>query len=88
MTIRRTRKNLKPECEEQFNEWLSKYLKPECEEQFNEWLSKYQFESGCTCFKSAPCSYCTHPGNPNNLAEDDDAWEIEIIEEPKQYGSW
>lgn len=31
-------------------------------------------DRGCTCFISPPCSYCTHEGNPSNLAEDDDAW--------------
>lgn len=30
---------------------------------------------GCTCFISPPCSFCTHPGNPVNQAEDDTAWE-------------
>lgn len=29
---------------------------------------------GCTCFVSPPCNWCVHPGNPNNLAEDPDAW--------------
>lgn len=30
---------------------------------------------GCICFTGcAPCCWCTHPGNPINLAEDDDAW--------------
>lgn len=24
---------------------------------------------GCTCFQSAPCGHCIHPGNPDNLAE-------------------
>jgi hypothetical protein len=32
---------------------------------------------GCSCHISAPCSSCVHPGNPNNLAEDDTAWEID-----------
>lgn len=31
-------------------------------------------DSGCTCFLSPPCGYCTHEGNPNNLEESDDAW--------------
>lgn len=31
--------------------------------------------SGCSCFTGcAPCSWCTHPGNPLNLEEDDSAW--------------
>lgn len=37
---------------------------------FNEGMS----DRGCTCFQCAPCSYCTHPGNPENLIEDPTAW--------------
>lgn len=33
-------------------------------------------DRGCICFTGcAPCSFCMHPGNPMNQAEDDDAWE-------------
>lgn len=32
-------------------------------------------DSGCTCFISPPCGYCTHPGNPLNL-EDANCWEL------------
>lgn len=38
---------------------------------------------GCSCHIYAPCSVCTHPGNPNNLAESPDLWE-----EGKVYVSW
>lgn len=32
-------------------------------------------DRGCVCWTGcAPCSFCTHPGNPANLAEDDSAW--------------
>lgn len=31
-------------------------------------------DRGCTCFSAPPCSFCTHPGNPQNLLEDDEAW--------------
>lgn len=31
--------------------------------------------AGCTCFISPPCSRCTHPGNPDNQAEDETCWE-------------
>lgn len=32
-------------------------------------------DRGCDCFTGcAPCSWCMHPGNPLNLAEDDAAW--------------
>lgn len=29
---------------------------------------------GCTCFISAPCSYCTHPGHPIAIEETDEYW--------------
>lgn len=31
--------------------------------------------NGCTCFISAPCGYCTHPGNPIAIEETDEFWE-------------
>lgn len=31
-------------------------------------------DHSCTCFLSAPCNFCTHPGNPMNLEETEDAW--------------
>ena len=35
----------------------------------------YAMDHGtCTCFVSAPCDGCTHPGNPLNQ-EDDQFWE-------------
>lgn len=34
-------------------------------------------DGGCTCFAAPPCSCCTHPGNPVNLENNDDAWEDE-----------
>lgn len=34
-----------------------------------------QEDRGCVCFTGcAPCSWCTHPGNPLNLEYDDAAW--------------
>ena len=32
-------------------------------------------DQGCTCFISAPCMYCTHPGNPYNQNDDESCWE-------------
>lgn len=41
-------------------------------------LQDYQYQfagEGCTCFKGhAPCSECTHPGNPANINENDECW--------------
>lgn len=33
-------------------------------------------DRGCSCFNSAPCSFCIHPGNPFNQECDDEAWEL------------
>ena len=30
--------------------------------------------SGCTCFISPPCGWCTDPDNPLNVHEEDEAW--------------
>lgn len=35
----------------------------------------------CSCHISPPCGSCTHPGNPMNLEEDDDAWMMGHAEE-------
>jgi hypothetical protein len=32
-------------------------------------------EGDCRCHIIPPCHYCTHPGNPTNLAEREDLWE-------------
>lgn len=40
---------------------------------FERYDSEY---GGCSCFQSAPCGWCTHPGNPHNQDEFDDCWEI------------
>lgn len=50
------------------------YLKPEYQEDANQFAKHYE-DIGCTCHLGhPPCSYCTHPGNPLCLEEDDDAW--------------
>ena len=40
----------------------------------DEFNAKYS-GNGCTCFQSAPCSYCMDPGNPVCLEETDCAWD-------------
>lgn len=35
---------------------------------------------GCSCWQSAPCSRCTHPGNPLCL-EDDEYWTYETFDD-------
>jgi hypothetical protein len=35
-------------------------------------------DSGCSCFQCPPCSWCTHPGNPHNLIEDDSLMKTEM----------
>lgn len=40
-------------------------------------------DRGCICFTGcAPCSYCTHPGNPRNQ-EDDSC--LEKVQVPEDY---
>ena len=41
--------------------------------EYQDFTSKYG-DGNCSCFISPPCGSCTHPGNPLNLLEDDDAW--------------
>lgn len=36
--------------------------------------------TSCSCHISPPCGLCTHPGNPMNQAEDEEAW-VEVPEE-------
>lgn len=40
---------------------------------FEAFLMKYD-DGACYCHISPPCGYCTHPGNPINLVEDETAW--------------
>jgi hypothetical protein len=47
-------------------------LKPE----YRKLADEFEAEDGiCSCHVCSPCDFCTHPGNPDNLAENDDAWE-------------
>lgn len=37
---------------------------------------------GCSCHLNAPCSSCTHPGNPEAQEQDDAAW-VHPVEQEK-----
>lgn len=50
-----------------------KVLTQEGEDLLDEFNSKFRSNS-CSCHINPPCSYCTHPGNPRNLEEQDDLW--------------
>lgn len=52
---------------------MSKVLTPEAEIDRAEFNRDFEGR-GCTCCISPPCSYCTHPGNPDNQREDEAAW--------------
>lgn len=52
-------------------------LKPWAQEEANDFERLYGM-GNCSCHISPPCSSCTHPGNPSNLAEDDEAWGFDI----------
>lgn len=47
-------------------------LKPEYQELANEFEGR---DDCCSCHINPPCDHCTHPGNPDNLAENEGAWE-------------
>lgn len=35
----------------------------------------WRYDGGnCSCHISAPCSSCTHPGNPQNQEDDPECW--------------
>lgn len=52
---------------------MSKVLTPEAQAERDVFEATYE-RSGCSCHLSPPCNFCVHPGNPDNQAEDDDAW--------------
>lgn len=64
-------------------------MRPKCEDCGAEMTPEAQadrddFETnvavrGCTCFISAPCSFCTHPGNP--LCQEDDEFYEEVSDD-------
>ena len=55
-----------------------KRLKKEFQALANVFSNHYE-DRGCCCHQCPPCGYCTHPGHPDNLAEDHEAW-IEMLE--------
>ncbi len=59
---------------------MPKDLKPEYQDVADEFEAIYGFSGCCSCHLHPPCGYCTHEGNPLNLAEDDDAWEDEDVD--------
>lgn len=40
--------------------------------------------SGCSCFISPSCGFCTHPGNPRNQDEVESCWQPEVDEVPAE----
>ena len=54
-------------------------LKHKWQELSDDFYTNYN-DRGCSCFINAPCSWCTHPGNPHNLENTDDAWEPDAVE--------
>lgn len=52
---------------------MTKRLKQWAQDAKEEFEAEFRHE-GCRCWLAAPCSYCTHPGHPIAL-EDDDCWE-------------
>jgi len=50
-------------------------LKDWAQELYDDFQDQNRFSGGCSCHINPPCGYCTDPGNPANLEEDDTAWE-------------
>jgi len=50
-----------------------KVLTEEGLELYDEFYDHFS-DGGCTCFQMPPCSYCLHPGNPNNILETESLW--------------
>ncbi|OAD82844.1 hypothetical protein ATN89_17320 [Comamonas thiooxydans] len=44
----------------------------------SQFVEEYGSSGNCSCHISPPCNSCCHPGNPLNLAEDDDCWKEEF----------
>lgn len=51
-----------------------KYLLPDFRDLRDDFDAAYPDGVGCSCHINPPCNYCTHPGNPDNLNENRDAW--------------
>ena len=49
----------------------TRVLKPE----YQELADAFDNSQSCSCHISPPCGKCVDAGNPDNLAENDDAWE-------------
>jgi DnaJ-class molecular chaperone len=52
---------------------MTKVLTPEAQADRDEFDATFA-NSGCACHISPPCNFCVHAGNPDNQAEDEDAW--------------
>jgi hypothetical protein len=67
-----------------FEEWVDDLAKPSpvmvrilTEEADAERADFIEYGRGCSCHTGcAPCSHCTHPGNPMNQEEDESAWRM------------
>lgn len=56
-------------------------LTEDARENYNDFVLGGYDDSGCTCFNSPPCGWCTHPGNPRNLIEDEHAWKMPVSDD-------
>jgi len=61
--------------EDDMNDFDEDKLIRSAREDYHEYMDKFGDHVGnCSCHISPPCPSCTHPGNPENLAEEDAAW--------------
>lgn len=49
---------------------MERELTDEAQSDRDDFEREYAF-SGCSCFISPPCGWCTHPGNPHNQEDDE-----------------
>ncbi|WP_067097860.1 hypothetical protein [Marinomonas atlantica] len=61
---------------------MGRQLKPDWQDEADDFDITFR-DQGCTCFLAPPCSYCLHPGNPLNLEETEEAWEV-VEENPSK----
>jgi hypothetical protein len=57
---------------------VERELKPWAQAERDDFYDAYGYRGNCSCHISPPCGSCTHPGNPHNQENDDDAWGFDL----------
>ena len=53
-------------------------LKPWAQDDRDQFVSIFGYGGNCSCHLHPPCGSCTHPGNPYNQDENEDAWGFDL----------